>query len=175
MTLRAFVKGKKTFVDAGAWSDKRMPKTGGKFPLSRARSFRIGAPGWRWRVLQVECDNRLYRILLMYHPGKENYVGLIGTSVGSDLLVLGALENHSTHRGWHVHAACKSVSPSDSGRLRYDGMRRTASGSSKNAQLPFPEDDDAAFEIARLYFALPPVPGNGTAQIPFAFQPGGPT
>jgi hypothetical protein len=173
VTLRAFVKAKKVLVDAGIWSDKRMPKTGGKFPLSKARSFRVGAPGWRWRVIQVEADGRQYRVLITYHPEKENYLAIVGTPVGHDLLVLGALENHSTHRGWHVHAGCKSPASANSGRLRYESMRRTACGAGKNARFPFPIGDGAAHEIAAQYLKLPPLPNDEDAQGSIVFPPGG--
>lgn len=169
MTLRAFVKAEKTLVDAGSWSDKKMPKTGGKFPLSKARSFRVGAPGWRWRVVQVESANVQYRVLVMYHAGKRNYVALVATPVGGDLLILGALENHSTHPGWHVHAGCKEPVAADSGRLRYDSMRRTASGTVKNGRTAFPDCDDAAIEIAARYLKLPPLssaPAQGSLGLP---------
>lgn len=172
MTLRAFVKAEKLLVDAGSWTDKRMPKTGGKFPLSKARSFRVGAPGWRWRVLQVETGGASYRVLITYHAGKMNYVAIVATPVASDLLVLGVLENHSTHPGWHVHAGCRNPVAADSGRLRYDSMRRTACGAVTNFRLPFPDCDDAATEIAVRYFKLPPLtsaPSQGSLGLP----PGG--
>ena len=172
MTLREFVKAKKLLVDAGTWSDKKMPKTGGKFPLSKARSFRVGSPGWRWRVLQVESASVQYRVLVMYHAGKRNYLAAVATSLGSDLLVLGVLENHSTHPGWHVHASCKKPLAADSGRLRYEAMRRTAMGAFRNALLPFPDCDDAAVEIAIRYFKLPPFP-DALAQGSIIFPPGG--
>jgi hypothetical protein len=171
VTLRAFVKAEKVLVDAGGWSDKPMPKTGGKFPLSKSKNFRVGA-GWRWRVLQVEVGGALCRVLVMYQAGKQNYMSLVGTPVGSDLLVLGRLENHSTHPGWHVHATCKPATATDSGRLRYPGMRKTAAGATKNIALPFPLDDHAAIEIATRYFKLPPLPSDGAAQVPMVFPRG---
>lgn len=167
--LRDFVKSDKTLLDPGVWSDKRMPKTGGKFPLSKARNFRVGAPGWRWRVLQYEIGAAHYRVLIMYHYAKQNYTAYVGAATGLDLLILGALENHSTHRGWHVHAACKLPSSADSGRLRYQSMRRTGAGAAKNTLLAFPQDDRAAFEIAARYFKLPPLPSDGAVQVPMSF------
>lgn len=172
MTLRAFVKAQKLLVDAGSWTDKRMPKTGGKFPLSKARSFRVGAPGWRWRVIQVEAAGVVYRVLVTYHAAKLNYVAIVATPVASDLLVLGVLENHSTHPGWHVHAGCRKPLAADSGRLRYDSMRRTPSGAVKNNRLPFPDCDDAATEIAARYFKLPPL-ASAPAQGSLGLPPGG--
>ncbi len=167
VTLRAFVKAVKTLVNAGAWSDKRMPKTGGKFPLSKAKNFRVGATGWRWRVISVAVAGKPYLVLVMYHTAKQNFVAAVGTPVGGDLLILGVLENHSTHPGWHLHAGCKDPVVADSGRMRYDGMRRVSCGTTKNLKLPFPDGDSAAFEIAARYFRLPAVPCDGTGQLNF--------
>lgn len=165
VTLRAFAKAEKTLVDGGQWSDKRMPKTGGKFPLSKSRNFRVGASGWRWRVVQLEAGGRAYRVLIMYHLAKQNYLAVVGTPVGSDLLVLGVLEHHATHPGWHVHASCKPPGSSDSGRMRYDSMRKASSGGPKNEALRFPTCDRSAFEIAKRYLRLPPLPDAGAAQL----------
>lgn len=171
MTLREFVKRKKTLVDAGVWSDKKMPKSGNKFPLSRARGFRVGVTGWRWRVLQYQDDqSRQYRLLVLYHPGKQQYVAALGTPVGTDLLVLGVLEYHATHPGWHMHAPCKLPPTHNSGRLRYPEMKRVQGRIGQNALQPFPTTDGAALEIAVRYLKLPPLVDIGT-QLPFPLSP----
>lgn len=173
MTLRSFVKAAKTIVDPGVWSDKRMPKTGGKFPLSRAKSFRVGAPGWRWRVIQLSADGASYRLLCLYHAGKQNFMAILATPVGGDLLVIGALESHGTHPGWHVHAACKPPSPKNSGRLRYDGMIRPQAGARANAATVFPTDDAGAEAILVRYFRLPPLGGGFGHQLNMMLPQGG--
>ena len=170
MTLREFVRSKKTLSEAGAWSDKKMPKSGGKFPLSRARSFRVGDRGWRWRVMRFDCCGRDFVLLITYHAGKQNYLAVVATPIGTDLLVLGALENHSTHSGWHVHASCRPVASSNSGRMRYPDMQKIPSGKSINASLPFPADDVLAYEIAARYFRLPHQVQAAGAQIPILLQ-----
>lgn len=109
----------------------------------------------------------------MYHGGKELYYAIVGTPVGADLMVLGSLENHSTHRGWHVHAACKSVSASNSGRLRYQEMKRMKAGGATYGAIPFPSDDVAAIEIAARYFKLPPLANEAAVQVPMVYQSGG--
>lgn len=173
MSLRDFVKAKKTLIDAGAWTDKRMPKTGGKFPLSRARSFRVGAAGWRWRVVQLEAGGRHYRLLCLLHAGKCNFVAILATPVGTDLLVLGALENHGSHPGWHVHASCKTPEAGLSGRLRYDGMKRAAAGAYANEATPFPSSDDEADAVLVRYFRLPSLGGGLGLQLNMLLPQGG--
>ena len=155
------MKASKTLVDAGNWSDKRMPKTGGKFPLSKARSFRVGAPGWRWRVLQIDAGGGHYRLLALYSVGKQNFIAVLATPVGNDLLVLGCLENHGTHPGWHFHASCKQPPTAECGRLRYSGMARPQAGIKTNSAIPFPSEDAAADEILVRYFKLPPLAAAG--------------
>jgi hypothetical protein len=168
--LLEFVKASKTLVDAGAWTDKRMPKSGGKFPLSKARNFRVGASGWRWRVLEFACSTATVKILATYHAGKRNYLAAVGVPLGSDLLVLGRLENHGTHPGWHVHALCSHVPASSAGRLSHPDMKRPAAGEATNARLPFPSDDVAATEILVRYFKLPALPTETAVQVPLTFS-----
>lgn len=171
MTLRDFIRAKKTVIEAGSWSNKRMPKTGGKFRLSKARSFRVGAPGWRWRVMNLECEGHSYQLLVTYHAAKQNFVAILTTPVADDLLVLACLEYHSTHRGWHAHAWCKEADGTHRGRLRYPGMRRVPPGGAHHRPGVFPIGDRAALETAARYFhiPLPPELDEGS-QAPFFFE-----
>lgn len=154
-TLRAFVASRKTVQDAGEWTDKRMPKSAPVFPLSKSKGVRLGAGGWRWRLVRIESDGADYRLLAMYDPGKQNYAALLGVSIGDDTLVLGALEYHSTHRGWHIHAGCKDTTNSEFGRLRYPSMRRIpGKGRQHQNRTAFPADDVAATEILAGYFQI---------------------
>lgn len=156
MTLRKFVKAVKVVTDAGLWSDKRMPRIGSTFPLSKARSLRVGTGGWRWRVLQVsDTSHQSFRLLLLYQARKQDYCAILARPVGRDMLVLGRLEYHASHPGWHVHATCRSPLTCHSGRLRHDDMKRLAGSSGPNARMPFPLTDDDALEIARRFFRLP--------------------
>ena len=169
MSLREFIKADKTVTDFGAWSDKKMPKAGNKFPLTKARSFRVGTPGWRWRLLHISAGGQNYRLLVTYHPAKENFIALLGVELGTDTMVLGVLEYHSTHRGWHFHGCCKAADTSHAGRLRYPGMERVPKGDSFHRDKSFNIDDDSAYETVKKYFRLPtdhaPTPTQTTLKL----------
>lgn len=150
-----------------------MPKSGGKFPLSKAKSFRVGTVGWRWRLILLDADATRFRLLCMYHTGKQNFVAILATPVGADLLVLGALESHGTHPGWHVHAPCKSPKAANSGRLRYDGMIRPVAGAHANQATPFPANDSDADAVLVRYFRLPSLSGGLGLQLNMMLPQGG--
>lgn len=156
MSLRKFIKDAKTVTDFGAWSEKKMPKAGNKFPLTKARSFRVGTPGWRWRLLRISADGQDYRLLVTYHSAKENFVALLGVELGADTLVIGVLEYHSTHRGWHFHGCCRAADTANAGRLRYPGMERVPKGSSFHRDTSFNIHDASAYATLENYFRIPP-------------------
>lgn len=173
MVLREFVRAAKTVVDSGKWvtSVKRLPRTGGPFPMSRSRGLPLGA-GWRWRLLRIEAAGSLFRVMLAYRVAKPEFLALVGADIGGDTLVLGALEYHGTHPGWHVHAACRQPGANARGRTRHPEMRRVASGAARCTAHPFPASDGAALEIATRYFRLPLVdhdPDHDPAQFAITF------
>lgn len=121
MTLRALIRKPKTITDVGEWKAGKMPKTA--FPLSKARHYRLG-DGWRWRVIHFESDGGDFRLLIALHEGKQNACALLGEVIGDDnTKVIVALETHSTHPGWHVHANC-GLTGTTAGRLRDPDMKR---------------------------------------------------
>jgi hypothetical protein len=154
MSLRKFIRARKTIVDAGVWSDKRMPKTGGRFPLSKARSYRVGAPGWRWRVIQISVGPTNYRLLAVYHAQKQNFQAVVAVDLGADMLVLGRLEWHSTHTGMHMHGCCDEPDKKYAGRLQYSALTRVPSGRGRHRVASPVFTDVAALEIVTRYFRL---------------------
>jgi hypothetical protein len=172
MSLRTFIRARKTIVEPGAWSDKRMPKTGGTFPLTKARkSFRVGAPGWRWRVVTLSASGQTYRLLVMYHAAKENYYAILGLVTSGDMLVVGKLEYHSTHRGWHVHSCCKELDMANAGRMKYQDMSRyPRDGKGHHRSQAFGVDGDvAALEKAAHHFRIPDLKDPGGTQLAIAY------
>lgn len=171
MSLREFILAPKTIVDLGAWSDKRMPKTGGKFPLTRARrNFRVGLSGWRWRVVTVSALERTYRLLVMYHAAKENYYAFLGLVTEGDTLVIGKLEYHSTHRGWHVHSCCEPPDMTNAGRMKYPSMGRYPGGNARHRSVEFEVSGDvAALEKAARHFRIPDMKDPEDTQLAIAY------
>jgi hypothetical protein len=161
MQLRDFLAAEKTVDDAGAWSDKKMPKTGGKFPMTKNRSYRLGS-GFRWRVAEITAEGAKFRLLIAHNPWKEQYVAALGVASGGDTLVLARLEYHGTHRGWHVHGYCGMSDANHWGRMNYPDMVRIPDGKSRHRRIDYRVDDDEAVSIAADFFRIvdlkPPAP-----------------
>jgi hypothetical protein len=151
--LREFLHLPKSVKDAGAWSDKRMPKSGSRFPLSKSRGVHLGI-GWRWRVAAVTAGANEYQLLVAYHATKRNYFCVLAVNHDSDTLVLARLEYHSTHAGWHVHACCSETESRHWGRLGYPEMRRLPGKGKPQRNASFCKDDDDAMTIAARHFRI---------------------
>ena len=153
MTLREFLVSKKSITNVGKWSDKKMPKTGNGFPLSKAKNLRVGG-GWQWVIIELDADNAECRLLVAYHAAKENYLAVLGYVVGADTHVIASLEYHGTHPGWHVHGCCLTAKPGNAGRLRYPDMARLPEGKSVHRRTVFGVNEFDALELAIRHFRL---------------------
>lgn len=155
MSLRAFIRARKVIVDQGAWSDKRMPKTGGKYPLTKTRSLRVGAVNWRWRVIRLGAGSNEYRLFVGYNTAKREFHSVVGLDLGeSTTLVLGRLENHATHPGLHMHGCCQAADKRNSGRTNYPDMVRMPTAKQNHRLKNQTLSDGAAIEIVARYFRI---------------------
>lgn len=155
MALRDFLSAEKQVASDTGWSDKKMPKTGRRFPLTKARNFRLGS-GWRWCALEIDAEGRSYRLLVAYNPLKENFLALLGTAVSAEeSLVLASLESHGSHPGWHVHGCCATVGSAAFGRLRYPEMVRIPDGKRPHRVCRFPGNDSEALDVVGRHFRIP--------------------
>ena len=90
----------KTITDGGKWTYGKM--THAAFPLSRNHGYRLGQY-WNWRVIELELEGALYRLLVAYEPRKLQYRAWLGLVKGDDQILLARLEYHPDHLGWHCH------------------------------------------------------------------------
>ena len=92
----------KTVVKLGTWHrNEKMPRSA--FPLSKSHSYTLGR-SYQWCVYDLQGPaGDLYKLLIAFDPGKEQYRGWLGRVVGSDLALLERLEFHPSHKGWHAH------------------------------------------------------------------------
>src|SRR5215207_336369 len=78
-----------------------MPRSA--FPLSKSHSYTLGR-SYEWCVYDLEdAAGENYRLLIAFNLGKEQYRAWLGRVVGADQALLGRLEYHPTHNGWHAH------------------------------------------------------------------------
>lgn len=95
------IRKKKSLTKLGEWvSGRKMPKTA--FPLSRSHSYVLGS-SFDWCVCEASCDKYQYLILVAFDPAKAQYRAWLGIVYGHDLALIGRLEFHPSHRGWHCH------------------------------------------------------------------------
>ena len=130
-----------------------MPKTGNGFPLSRAKTFKLGA-GWAWRIVELKAGVAECKLLVAYHPNKENYLAILGYGVGTDTHVMGVLEYHGSHPGWHVHGSCLAATPAQFGRVHYPDMVRFPDGKQRHRDIDFGVTESNALEPAIKHFRL---------------------
>jgi hypothetical protein len=102
------VRKEKRLLKIGDWhSGKRMPRAA--FPLSRSHSYVLGS-SFDWCVSEAACDLHAYRILVGFDAVKAQYRGWLGVVCGHDQALIGRVEYHPSHHGWHVHIKCGQLS-----------------------------------------------------------------
>lgn len=113
---------KKAVVDWGVWTDGRMPASA--FPLSRGRSYRL-ALGWKWSVYRLTGDGHTFRLLVAFDPAKQQFQAWLGVEKGADHLLVGRVEFHDSHGGWHCHWKAGPLNGIIAGVVRSGSMDRT--------------------------------------------------
>jgi len=101
MRLLLVIRKEKRLTKIGEWrSGKRMPRNA--FPLSRSHSYVLGS-SFDWCVCEASCDRHDYRILIAFDAEKAQYRAWLGLVCGHDQALLGRVEFHPSHHGWHSH------------------------------------------------------------------------
>lgn len=113
------------------------------FPLSKARSYALGS-GWRWCVCELECLPNRYRLLVAFDQGKEQYQAWLGLQVGGDQALIGRLEYHPSHRGWHCHLKTGDLSDAARGVVKEPGRREKCKVCDENAPFGISEANGLA-------------------------------
>lgn len=158
MLLKDFIRTSKAVTDAGGWTDKKMSKNPSRFPLWKPKGKKLGL-AWRWRVVEFAMNDntaqsRVGRMLIAFRQDKQEYLAYVGIDelVGNGVLVIGCLEFHGTHVGWHVHGACLPASPGCVGRERHEAMRRLPRGGRLHRRTDFVTNEDEALLVAEEFF-----------------------
>ena len=163
MTLKEFLSAQKTITSAKLdWKDKKMSKTNSPFPLSKSRGLRLGT-GWTWTVITLTANGLSFRLLVSFHTGKENYQAALGYVAGTDdTYVIGCLEYHGTHAGWHVHGCCEPPQKQNVGRMRYPDLKRLPNGKKKHRRIDFGVSQSNGLGPAVKFFKLQEALNNWT-------------
>jgi hypothetical protein len=91
----------KVIVEVGPWHAGKIPR--GAFPLSHVKTAHRLGKTWQWCVVQVADEQQHYNLLVAFEPGKRQYWAWLGAKFGADLALIGRLEFHESHEGWHCH------------------------------------------------------------------------
>ena len=122
MSARKTLRARKTVVKLGAWAEGRMPPNA--FPMSYGRKFRL-ALGWKWCVHTLTDGIRTFNLLVAFDPGKQQYQSWLGVVKGNDNQLVGRLEFHDSHGGWHCHWKACSLSDVRAGVVKTGSFDRT--------------------------------------------------
>lgn len=131
LRLKDIIHAKKTISDSGKPSAAKMSKTA--FPMSKVNGIRLGT-GWHWRVIcftaHCAAGDVCCRLLVAFHPGKNNYQSYLGVIRGNDTVLLARYEYHSDHSppGWHLHAKCVEIGLLVPGIVKGPYVRRYPEG-----------------------------------------------
>lgn len=171
-SLRSFVSAEKTDVTVSAWQQRKMPKSGDlALKLRTSRSWSLG-PQWRWCVVTLKVASTPHKVWICYHLPKENfYSAITRSSATGEMLILGRLEFHGTHPGWHVHGCCSQPTSDMWGRLCHSGLIRVPQAKSKHRQQTFIADDNDALTVAGRKLGIPQIIPPPPPQLALELKP----
>lgn len=115
----------KTDIMLGSWSTTKLPRTALPLSKSKGRGYKLGTQ-WTWRLVTFRCQASLYRVLIAYDYGKEQFLAILGLDIEKDTKVIASIEHHGSHPGWHVHFATEDANTIPSGIIRGPWVRRKA-------------------------------------------------
>lgn len=141
-------------TDKGKWSNKKLPKTGGPFPLSKTKSVRLGDQ-WDTRFVKMSFDGHEYVLMIGLNQKKQEFAAYLGVRIGDNSLILARLEYHSTHPGVHIHSCCGTHEPGWVSRTGHPGLKRipTKSSSPRNTKIPL-LTQESALHLAATKFRI---------------------
>jgi hypothetical protein len=79
------------------------------FPLSKSKGYALGVD-WNWCVHRLRSQAGVFKLLIAFHPGKEEYRAWLAIEDRTDAALLARLEYHSTLHGWHIHVRTSQLS-----------------------------------------------------------------
>lgn len=149
----------KTVTETGSWKvitgKAKMPGTA--FPLSRNFSVQLGR-NWHWRVDAVSASGVEYRLLTAFHPETEEYRAWLAAPRGAAHVMVGQLEYHGTHPGWHCHVACCDLDEIENGQAHPRSAVRFPNGTSRHRRTVFDMSESDALSTAFNFFRVTGTP-----------------
>ena len=91
---------KKRVVSATTWGAGKVPSAA--FPLAHTGPVSLGK-AWQWCVYTLSDGTLSYRLLVAFEPAKRQFWAWLGVAFGTDQALIGRVEWHASHDGWHCH------------------------------------------------------------------------
>jgi hypothetical protein len=148
----------KTVTKAGEWKTGKMTRNA--FPLSPARSFRLGA-SWTWRIDVLEIDRVECRLLTAFDPLKQRFMAWLSYQRGDSYTVIARLEFHASEPGLHCHAACdRPVHETPVGIVKPFGTRRVPRYGTKHRRIKYDMTEASALNTSFRFFKIEGTPDD---------------
>ena len=90
----------KRVVAETTWGAGKVPAAA--FPLLHTGPISL-SKAWNWCVYTLADSSYSYRLLVAFEPGKRQYKAWLGVTFGADQALIGRVEFHASHDGWHCH------------------------------------------------------------------------
>jgi hypothetical protein len=144
----------KTIKSFGEWKvvtgKSVMPKTA--FALSKNNGYVLGR-NWHWRVDVLDTAGQELRLLTCFNDEQEEFKAWLAMPRPGGLAVIGRLEFHGDHPGWHAHVQCGEVNEIETGDQDYR-MLRLPGGMMPHRQTSFDVSESKAMTRAFRFFCV---------------------
>ena len=144
---RLIIEEKTQESDSGWRSDDLQPRHSPVF--TRTRPIRAG---WRWRSARAVAGERQFVLVVLCHPGRNNWQAMLILCTESGGSLVGRYEYHGNHPGLHAHAHCwrggNEIGPGSVDNL----LRVPSSGVPHRRRFAWTEN--SFWEAARRFFRV---------------------
>jgi hypothetical protein len=156
---REAIKVKKTVVETGGWKvvTGKAKMSGSAFPIARSNRIQLGR-NWHWRVDTATADGVSYRLLTAFNADLQEYRAWLTTPRGDSHLVVGQLEFHGSHPGWHCHVICGELDDAEAGQSHSRFATRLPDGGNRHRRQSFDMTESRALELAFNFFRITGTP-----------------
>ncbi|HVO01800.1 MAG TPA: hypothetical protein VMT54_06335, partial [Candidatus Cybelea sp.] len=109
---------------------------------------------WHWRVDRVLYGNQELKLLTAFHPDYEEYRAWLGIPRDGALMVIGRLEFHGNHPGWHAHVCCGDIERVSAGDVITRQTDRLPGGFNPHRRMEFDITESSALAKAFEFFRV---------------------
>ncbi len=113
---------------------------------------------WHWRVDKLDVSGTPLRLLTAFGTTHEEFIAWLAVDRGESSAVIGRLEIHGTHPGWHSHLLCVDEMKIESGDPMYRDSARVPSANSYHRRTDYGITEADAISKAFGFFRVTGTP-----------------